>query len=248
MTAPFPNNTPFSPDPDFTLEDVMAFVIKAKWFALAGIAIGIITASIFIAITPNIYESKIVIQIKPHLNFNNIIQVSNSDDLLERLTFSSADGEILQLMQLKLNAQAENEVRNAIKLASINKNGRYLKLTIKERSPMAAQELSKELGNAMIAFINQSNAPKISYYKKLFDMNKALLTSSSQKINLAELQALNLELESVLSAPELLQPKIADISVTVVPKKNKPILLLGTLLGLLIGLLWFYYKERRVQA
>ena len=248
MNTPYSSNTPVNPDPELTLGDVVTFVIKAKWFALAGIAIGIIVAIAYLTITPSIYESRIVIQIQPTSSNIALNQLTiSSDELLERLTFSQTADQILQLMQPKPNAQAESAARDALKSVSITKGGVFLNLTVKEHSPVAAQELGKELGSATIALISKLNAPKIAYLKKLLDNNKALLASSSQKVDTAGLQTSTLGLEVLLSSPESLQPQIVDgpsFSASAVSPKSKPILLLGALLGLLTGLLWFYYKEQ----
>jgi hypothetical protein len=248
MTTPYSNNTPVNPDPELTLGDVVTFVIKAKWFALAGIAIGIIVAIAYLTITPSIYESRIVIQIQPTSGNVALNQITiSSDELLERLTFSQTANQVLQLMQPKPNAQAESVVRDTLKSASITKGGIFLHLTVKEHSPMAAEELGKELGNATIALISKLNAPKIAYLKKLLDSNKALLASGSQKVDIAGLQTSTLGLEALLGSPESLQPQLVDgpsFSASAVSPKSRPILLLGALLGLLTGLLWFYYKEK----
>ncbi|MBU3635945.1 hypothetical protein ICN35_10795 [Polynucleobacter sp. es-GGE-1] len=247
MTTPYSNNTPVNPDPELTLGDVVTFVIKAKWFALAGIAIGIIVAIAYLTITPSIYESRIVIQIQPSSSNVAINQITvSSDELLERLMFSQTADQIINIMQPTPNMDAQSNVRNALKLASISKGGVFLNLTVKSSSAAGAQELAGQLGNGTIAIIKKLNVPKIAYLEKLLNSNKALLASNNAKFDMVGLQTSTLGLEALLSSPESLQPNIVDGPSppdTPTSPKSKPILLLGVLLGMILGLLLFHFKQ-----
>jgi uncharacterized protein involved in exopolysaccharide biosynthesis len=236
-----------NPDPELTVGDVIAFAIKAKWFALVGVVIGVIVALSYLAITPSVYESKVVIQIQPSSSNVAINQITvGSDELLERLMFSQTADQIISIMQPTPNMDAQSNVRDALKLASTSKGGIFLNLTVKSSSAAGAQELAGQLGNGTIAVIKKLNAPKIAYLEKLLKSNKALLASNNTKIDTAGLQTSTLGLEALLSSPESLQPNIVDgpsLSNAPTSPKSKLILLLGSLLGMILGLLSFHFKQ-----
>jgi uncharacterized protein involved in exopolysaccharide biosynthesis len=240
------SNTQTHLEPELTLGDVITFIVKAKWFALVGIAIGAIAAVGYLAITPSIYESKIVIQIQPTSSNIAINQITiSSDELLERLMFSQTADQIIGNMQPTPSDEAQSAIRDALKLATTTKGGIFLNLIVKANSSATAQELAKQLGHGTTAIIINLNAPKIAYLEKLLNTNKALLASGNSRIDVAGLQTSTLGLEALLSSPESLQPKIVDgPSRSNAPSspKSKPILLLGALLGLILGLVLFYLK------
>lgn len=233
---------------ELTIGDVITFITKAKWFAFAGIAIGAIAAVSYLAITPSIYESKIVIQIQPTSSNIAINQITiSSDELLERLTFSQTADQIIGNMQPTPSDEAQSAIRDTLKLATTTKGGVFLNLIVKAHSSAIAQELAKQLGHGTTVFIINLNAPKIAYLEKLLNANKALLASGNNRIDVAGLQTSTLGLEALLSSPESLRPKIVDgPSQSNAPSspKSKPILLLGSLLGLILGLLLFYLKTK----
>lgn len=236
-----------NPESELTLGDVLAFLVNAKFFALAGIVIGALSAISYLAITPRVYESKVVIQIQPSGNSNSINLVTvTPEELLERLNFSHTTAQVAKILQLSPGDEEYQSINNSLKSAVIGKGGTFLTLTTKANSSNKAEELAQKIADATIVIIAQLNAPKIAYLEKLLDTNKQLIASGNNKIDIASLRTENLALEALLGSPESLRPTIVDgpiFSNAPISPKTNPILLLGALLGLGLSLLLFQLKN-----
>lgn len=240
-----------NPGSELTLGDVLTFLVNAKFFALAGIVIGALAAISYLAITPHVYESKVVIQIQPSGNSNSINLVTvTPDELLERLNFSHTTAQIAKILQIPQRDEEYQRVNQSLKSAVIGKGGTFLTLTTKANSPDTAEKLAQKIADATIIFIAQLNAPKITYLEKLLDTNKQLIASGNNKIDIASLRTSNLALEALLGSPESLKPIVVDgptFSNSSISPKTNLILLLGTLLGLGLGLLLFHFKNNYLK-
>ena len=137
-------------DSELTIGDVIAFVTKAKWFALTGMVIGVIATVGYLTTIPRVYERKMVIQIQPS-GKNTIISLVTikKDGLLERLKFSQTSA------QVSNESPEYQEIVNSLVSAINREGGTFLKLTTKSKSPIAAQELSQKIAVALVVIIAQ---------------------------------------------------------------------------------------------
>ena len=73
------------------------------------------------------------------------------------------------------------------------------------------------------------------------------MATKNPRIDIASLKSTNLTIEALLSSPEIYIPTIVDGPISSsqpITPKTKPILLLGALIGLGLGLLFFYIKDK----
>jgi LPS O-antigen subunit length determinant protein (WzzB/FepE family) len=236
-----------NPENELTLGDVITFLIKAKWFAIVGMVIGALAAISYLAITPSVYQSKVIIQIQPSGNNNSINLVSvNTDELLERFSFSQTVAQVAQIAKVPKSDENYSRIREVLTSAIVGKGGTFLALTTKANSAGSAEELAQKIADATIVIINQLNAPKIAHLERLLETNKQLIASGNSRVDIVSLHTSNLSLEALLGSPESLKPMIVDgptLSNSPITPKSKPTLLLGALLGLGLGLLLFYLKK-----
>jgi len=240
-----------NPENELTLGDVITFLIKAKWFAIIGMVIGALAAISYLAITPSVYQSKVIIQIQPlaYSNSTNLVTV-NPDELLERFSFSQTAVQIAQIAKISKSDENYSRIGEALTSAKIGKGGTFLTLTTEANSAGSAEALAQKIADATIVIINQLNAPKIAYLERLLDTNKQLIASGNSRVDIASLRTGNLAVEALLASPEKLKPAIVDgptLSNSPTSPKSKPTLLLGALLGLGLGLLLFYLKKDLFQ-
>lgn len=244
----YPQN---NPENELTLGDVITFLIKAKWFVVLGMVIGVLTAISYLAFTPSVYQSKVIIQIQPLGNNNYINLVTTTpDELLERLSFSQTAAQIARIAKISDSDENYPRVVEALKSAVVGKGGVFLTLIVKANSAGSAEALAQKIADATIINISQLNAPRVAYLERLLDINKQLIATGNSKLDIASLRTSILALETLLGSPESLKPSIVDgptLSNSPVSPKSKPTLLLGALLGLLLGLLLFYLKKTFFQ-
>lgn len=243
MTNTHSSHPQDNPESELTLGDVLAFVIKAKWFALAGIVIGAVVASTYLASIPAVYQSSITIQIQTSNGANANVTPS---ELLERFTLSKALAQVISLMKPAIRANDQTAVVDSMKTATLSKTGNFMTFSIKTNSADEAQKLATQIAIGVIAYIDLLNEPKITQLQKTLSLKKSLLASANKVTDTSNLQASILELELTLSSQENLKPLIVDgptVSDSPVSPKPKPALLLGILLGLALGLGLSYLKQ-----
>lgn len=243
MTNTHSSHPQDNPESELTLGDVLAFVIKAKWFALAGIVIGAIVASTYLASIPAVYQSSITIQIQTSNGANTNVTPS---ELLERFTLSKAIAQVISLMKPSLSANNQSAAADSMKTATLSKAGNFMTFSIKSNSADEAQKLAAQIASGVIEYIDQLNEPKIAQLQKILDLKKSLLASANKMTDTSNLLTSILELELTLSSQENLKSLIVDgptVSDSPVSPKPKPALLLGILLGLALGLGLYYLKQ-----
>jgi uncharacterized protein involved in exopolysaccharide biosynthesis len=237
------SNTHSHPEPELTIGDVITFIVKAKWFALAGITIGSVVASIYLVITPAVYESSVTIQINTS---NGANLPFNTTEFLEDLAFGKAFSQLLSLMQPEPSASIKASLQNAIQSATVSKTGKIISFNVKTNSAIDSQELATKLANGTITIIDQSHALNVAKLQKILTLQKTLLASSDRTKDTINLQLSILESEIQLNSQSNYKSLIVNgptISSSSISPKPKPILLLGALLGLALGLALFYLKD-----
>ena len=241
--SPNSSNTQLNSEPELILGDVIAFITKAKWFALAGIVIGTVIASIYLVIIPPVFQSSVTIQIN---NTNGSNTFSNTTEFIESLALGKNFNELLSHIQPEPSNNIKATLHDAIKSGTISKTGNFLTLNVKTNSAVDSQELAVKLANGTITIIDQLHAPNVANLQKILTLKKALLASANNTRDTFNLQLSILESEILLSSQSNSKSSIVDgptISSSPISPKRKPILLLGALLGLALGLALFYLKD-----
>ena len=250
MTNTRLQNNQVNPESELTIGDLIKFIFKAKWFALVGIIFGAAIALSYLAIIPSVYESKITIQIKPSTYVNQINNsFISSEEILERLKFSQTYFQVIKVMNLSPKDESLFSVDESLKSAVTSKDGTFLTLTAKAGSVTSSEELVQNIANVTIVIISQLNAPRINHLKNVFKSNQQLIAIAHKnpRIDIASLITTNLTIEALLSSAEISSPTIVDGPISSsqpIAPKTKPILLLGALIGLGLGLLLFYIKDK----
>jgi capsular polysaccharide biosynthesis protein len=243
MMSPNSSDTQSNPNHELTLGDVIGFIAKAKWFVLVGVVIGAVIASIYLAIIPPVYQSSITIQIN---NTNGANAVANTTEFVESFPLDKNFNELLSLIQPEPSTSIKATLNDAIKSATISKTGNLLTFNVKTNSAVDSQELAAKLANGAITIIDQLRAPNIANLQKNLTLKKALLASANSTKDTFNLQLSIIELEILLSSQSNSKPSIVNgptISSSPISPKRNPILLLGALLGLALGLALFYLKD-----
>ena len=246
MTHIHLQNNKVNTEAELTLGDVINFIFNGKWFALVGIVFGAGAALSYLAMAPNVYESNVTIQIQPTNYFpgNNTVTIS-SEDLIERFKFSKTAQEISLLINLPSNDNSYLTLLETLRSAQISKAGTFLTLTIKTDSLTSSEELAQKITDASIDYIYQKHIFKLKYLERFYIKKQELISTLNSEVKIVDSTITTLSIEDFLSSPELLKPFIVDgpSIKKIAPKKNS-ILLLGSLLGLGLGLLFFYLKNK----
>ena len=233
-------------DAEITLTDIWRFLCNAKWFAVGGIILGCLIAFIYIAITPPVYTSKVTIEVFPASKNTLLVNFISSDDLVDRLGFDKSLLQITRFMKISEDSPQRFAIDEALRSATPSKGGAFLNLSIKSDTPKHAQEIAQQLSEAMIAFINKINGPRLAYLQKSLAANKSGLALNGSDIQKAEIKNRIIELQIAIDSASDFGPAIVNgpsFSPKPISPNKKSAVLLAILLGAMFGCLSHYLKE-----
>jgi uncharacterized protein YacL len=230
-----------------TLRDLFIFIFSAKWFSLLGIVIGLLIAATYSFNTPNIYQSRVVVQIQPSFTHYKNFQINaSSDEIMERLLFANAPEQIFTYIEPTSKSITLDSIRIILNSSTLSKGGTFLTLLVSSDSATTSQKLAGHIGDAIISFVTDLNQARIASYEKILNHNKIFISQNHGKIVNLEFIALTNDLELNLNAIKSTRPKIVDgptLPNNTVAKKTSTMLILGAFCGFILGLLLFYLKN-----
>ena len=230
-----------------TLKDLFIFIFSAKWFSLFGIIIGLLIAATYSFNIPNIYNSKVIVQIQPSFTYAKNFQINaSSDEIMERLLFDSTAEEIFTYIEPISKSTTPDSIRIILNSSTLSKGGTFLNLVVSSDSANTSQKLAGQIGNAIILLVTNLNQPRITYYEKILNQNKITISQNYGKMANFDFIALTNDLDLYLNTIKSTGPRIVDgptLSNNPAAKKTSTILILGVFCGFILGLLLFYLKN-----
>lgn len=237
-------------DAEITLTDIWRFLCNAKWFAMSGVILGYVIVSIYIAITPPVYSSKVTLEVLPPSRNALSINHISSDDLIDRLGFDKYRLEITRIMKISEDSPQRFAIDEALRSATPSKGGAFLNLSIKSDTPKNAQEIAQQLSEAIIAFINKINSSRLIHLQKSLAATKSKLTMNTAGVQKAEIQNRIIELEIAIDNASDFEPAIVN-GPSFLPKpispNKKSAILLAILLGAIFGCLSYYLIKHFIR-